>query len=68
MNTYSFKVTCLFMVDWPALSPVLFNNEQAAFSQTESNVGLFVFDHDVTPANLGPLVIVERTNQTELFN
>ena len=63
----SYKVTCLFVADWPNIIPALFGNNQASSSQIGGNVGLFNFDAPITPNNLGPLVIVEQTTETALF-
>ena len=63
----SYKVTCLFMADWPNIIPALFGSAQASSSQISGNVGLFNFDAPITPNNLGPLVIVEQTTETALF-
>lgn len=63
----SYKVTCLFIVDWPALIPALFGDNQASSSQISGNVGIFNFDSPITPNNLGPLVIIEATTETTLF-
>ena len=63
----SYKVTCLFVADWPNIIPALFGSAQISSSQTSGNVGLFNFDAPITPNNLGPLVIVEQTTETALF-
>jgi hypothetical protein len=57
MNTY--RVTCLFQAEWATLYPALFGNAQHCASRIEDNVATFTFDTPQTPANLGPLVIVE---------
>ena len=63
-----YKVTCLFMADWPLVSKAIFGDEHTVFMQTEGNVGLFVFDHHVTPVNIGPLAIIEQTDLERLFD
>lgn len=63
-----YKVTCLFLADWQMVSKSIFGNEQTIFMQTDGNVGLFVFDHPVTPNSIGPLAIIEPTDLDRLFD
>ena len=63
----SFKVTCLFIVDWQNVMPAIFGDNIPSSSQIGGNVGIFNFDEPITPNNLGPLVIIEQTTKTQLF-
>lgn len=67
MNSY--RVTCLFQADWMNLIPAIFgtNTDKVVSSQVSGNVGLFNFSEPVTPNNLGPLVLIEQTTDTQLF-
>ena len=63
----SYRVTCLFQTDWPNLIPALFGSNQPTSAQIGGNVGIFNFDSPITPNNLGPLVIIEESSQSFLF-
>jgi hypothetical protein len=63
----SYRVTCLFQTDWPNLIPALFGSNQPISAQIGGNVGIFNFSSAITPSNLGPLVIVEESSQSFLF-
>ena len=67
MNSY--RVTCMFQADWMNLIPAIFGDNQSKIvsSQISGNVGLFNFSEPITPNNLGPLVIIETTVETQLF-
>ena len=63
----SYRVTCLFQADWQNIIPALFGSNVYVSSQISGNVGIFNFDSAITPANLGPLVIVEESAESTLF-
>jgi hypothetical protein len=62
----TYKITSLFSAEWDSLYPALFGNNEHCASIVGGNVGEFSFESDsVTPANLGPLVIVETITKSE---
>ena len=63
----SYRVTCLFQADWINIIPALFGDSQPDSSQISSNVGVFNFSTPVVPNNLGPLVIIEESDKSYLF-
>jgi hypothetical protein len=63
----SYRVTCLFQTDWPNLIPALFGDQQPISCQIGGNVGIFNFEAPISLNNLGPLVIIEESSQSFLF-
>lgn len=64
----SYRVTCLFQADWTNIVPALFGANQPDSYQIGGNVAVFNFSAPVTPANLGPLVLIETSDQPFLFD
>jgi hypothetical protein len=58
-----FKVTCLFVPDWPVVYRSLFGDAVHIESYTEGSFAYYTFDTPQTPADLGPLVRVELISQ-----
>ena len=58
-----FKVTCLFVPDWPVVYKSLFGDAVHVASYTEGSMAYFTFDSPQTPADLGPLVKVELISE-----
>lgn len=59
----TYKVTTGFQAEWTSLYEMLFPDVNHDASMTTSSVAYFSFNDDtVTPADLGPLVKVERVN------
>lgn len=57
----TYKVTTLFQADWDNVFEALFPGRQHCYSEITGNNAKFGFeDESVTPADLGPLVKVER--------
>lgn len=57
----TYKVTCLFQPDWPNVFSALFPGRQHDASMENGAIAEYSFiDETVTPADLGPLVKVER--------
>lgn len=54
-----YRVTCLFLADWPFVVTALFGDRQPSSSQIGGNMGIFNFDEPIVPNDLGPLVIIE---------
>ena len=59
----TYKVTCLFTPDWPNVYSALFGSRQHDASSESGATAYYSFnDETVTPADLGPLVKVERVD------
>lgn len=59
---YYYRATCAFSADWDNLFPSLFGTSQHSYSRIGEdgpNVAVYGFTSPQTPANLGPLVVVE---------
>ena len=57
----TYRVTCLFIPDWPNVFSALFPGRQHDASAESGSVAEYSFiDESVSPADLGPMVKVER--------
>lgn len=63
----SYKVTCLFLADWPNIIPALVGDAKPESSQISGNTAIFNFSGPVTLNNLGPLVLIEESDVPYLF-
>ena len=58
-----YKITTLFQADWKNVFEALFPDRQHSYSSITENTAVFGFeDETVVPADLGPLVKVERVD------
>lgn len=59
----TYKVKCLFVPDWANVFAALFAGRQHDASSESGSIAYYSFlDERVTPADLGPLVRVERVD------
>jgi hypothetical protein len=59
----TYKVKCLFVPDWANVFDALFAGRQHDASSESGTTAYYSFlDESVTPADLGPLVKVERVD------